>query len=561
MKKILVRVYFVLLLLCFISLIVLSILGSKSRVGYLEIFYFNENDSYKNHYIYEFKIECYDKVFKNNDIYDIHIFTNSIPHYIIDIKFKREGGPFGTLISLQQIEKLDNIRYTLSIRNYLIYCIPVLILLPFLIIAFKYSFLFFIIYIILMSIPIEYLYIIIVILSIFCIIVSGKLKYFNIFLFKDIKIQYISTFFIFILIFCFIYNILFLSNSFLDFTSNNENRNLASLPNISLHNINIYPKEYEEYFNDHLPFRNELIKLKNIIDVFIFQNPIDKSIVVGKKKWLFSKLGGYKFFTDEELEVAKKNLINLRDELSKRNIDFVFMIFPIKQSIYLEYAPDYIIKESIKNSEAADMFVNYMRNNTDITIIYPKYDLLKYKNKYQLFYKYDTHWNNISGYIAYMNLMRNLNLKYTDIDNLDIVKYYSKDKFSNDFYNNLAMNIGLGNIKYYNDDYIYRINNFTNYVLLEGVNMANYSKSTMSLYSSNNINLFVASDSFFHTMFNYVASSFDNVYFRYINDFNINEINIKKPDIFILETLEPNLKGKILYDITNYKIIDKDLYY
>ena len=50
MKKILVRVYFVLLLLCFISLIVLSILGSKSRVGYLEIFYFNENDSYKNHY-------------------------------------------------------------------------------------------------------------------------------------------------------------------------------------------------------------------------------------------------------------------------------------------------------------------------------------------------------------------------------------------------------------------------------------------------------------------------------------------------------------------------------
>ena len=541
-------------------MIILSILGKKERTGYLYNFDFNEYDSYKNNYIYNFKIGCYNNVFKNSDIYDIYILTNSVPDYIKDMEFMRKGASFGTLVSSQKIEeeKIDNIRYTLSIKNYHIYYIPVLLLIPFLIIIFKYSFLVFIIYFILMLIPIPYVYIVIITLFIFYIIVSGKIKHFNLSLFRDFKLKYISVFFVFIFISCILYSFLFLSNSFLDLTSNNENRNLASLPSISLNDVNVYTKQYEEYFNDHLPFRNELIKLKNIIDVFVFKNSINKGVVVGKDKWLFSKWGMHQYFTDEELEIAKNNLLYLRDELRKRNIDFIFMVFPVKQSIYLEYAPDYIVEEAVRNSESTDRFVNYIKNNTDIKIIYPKYDLLKYKEKYQLFYKYDGHWNDLSGYIAYMDIMDKLNLNYTNIDYLDIIKFDSSHKYMN-FYNNLAMTIGLGNIKYYNDDYIYVIDSFTNYTLLEGIKAPNAIKNTKS-YHSNNIDLFVVSDSFFYTMFNYVASSFNNVYFRYINDFNINEINIKKPNVFILETLENKLKEKILYDITNYNLIDNELY-
>ena len=62
MKKVLIRVYLVLLSLCTISLIVLSVLGSKTRVGYIEISSFNENDSYSNNYIYSFQVKYYDKI-------------------------------------------------------------------------------------------------------------------------------------------------------------------------------------------------------------------------------------------------------------------------------------------------------------------------------------------------------------------------------------------------------------------------------------------------------------------------------------------------------------------
>ena len=119
MKKILVRVYFVLLFLCFISLIVLSILGSKSRVGYLEILSLNENDSYSNNYIYNFQIKYYDKVFRNSDIYGVYLNTNSLPDYVKEIKMNDNlGTPFGTLISSKEITEnnIDNIKYTLKIK-------------------------------------------------------------------------------------------------------------------------------------------------------------------------------------------------------------------------------------------------------------------------------------------------------------------------------------------------------------------------------------------------------------------------------------------------------------
>lgn len=75
-------------------------------------------------------------------------------------------------------------------------------------------------------------------------------------------------------------------------------------------------------------------------------------------------------FTEEKLEKAKNNLIHFRDELKKKNIDFIFMVCPDKQFIYSEYMPDYIKRKSTKND--TDIFVEYMKNNTDIKVVYLK---------------------------------------------------------------------------------------------------------------------------------------------------------------------------------------------
>ena len=165
-------------------------------------------------------------------------------------------------------------------------------------------------------------------------------------------------------------------------------------------------------------------------------------------------------FTEKELEKAKNNLIHFRDELKKKNIDFIFMVCPDKQSIYFEYMPDYIKRKSIKSG--TDIFVEYIKNNTDIKVVYPKEELLKYKDKYQLYYKYDTHWNNLGAYIGYSELMKSLNIYVDNIDNVNIKSLSANERFNFDihFYNDMANMLSLSKIKYYNDDKAYIISNY-----------------------------------------------------------------------------------------------------
>ncbi|MDA0079471.1 hypothetical protein [Brachyspira hyodysenteriae] len=102
LKKVLISIYICILVLGFISLIVFSILGGKERIGYLGDLTFIESN--ENYYSYSFRINYYDKVFRNSDIYGVYILEDSLPDYIKNIKYKSKGNPFGTLVSIKSLE-------------------------------------------------------------------------------------------------------------------------------------------------------------------------------------------------------------------------------------------------------------------------------------------------------------------------------------------------------------------------------------------------------------------------------------------------------------------------
>ncbi|ANN63728.1 hypothetical protein SZ47_04735 [Brachyspira hyodysenteriae] len=167
-NKLFLKIYLFLLILCSLSLIVLSVLGNKNRIGYLGEFIFDEyqinntlklngllnirdnfiidgildkksiknfiftNDSITN-YSYDFRIKYYDKVFRNSDIYGVYLDTNKIfqeHNFIKKIKMQKNGSPYGELISDKIIngEKIDNISYTLKVRNVITVTIIIMIL-------------------------------------------------------------------------------------------------------------------------------------------------------------------------------------------------------------------------------------------------------------------------------------------------------------------------------------------------------------------------------------------------------------------------------------------------
>lgn len=507
MRKI---IYLGLSFLLLATLITFHILGSKERVGYLSDFEIIEGS--KSNYIYNFKIRYYDKVFRNSDIYGVYLITNSLPEYIKEIKMNELGSPFGIIISDKIIkeEKIDNIKYILRLKNSLI--IFVVIIVDF-------------------------------------IILFDFIKFELLQLFIKLKNMYIL---ISILFLCFlimpniIYRIFYKN---FDHT-NYENRTLASKPIFMSTNINEYPKKYEEYFNDYLPFRNELVKLKNLNDIFVFNNLVHKDLILGKEKWLFLKwdslipnyMGTYTY-TTEELERAKNNLIRLKEVFNQNGADFYMVICPDKNQIYPEYMPDYI-KRIHPEFNATDVFIKYMKENTDLNIIYLKEYFLDVKKYYPIYYKFDAHWNKLGAYFGYQEIMNNIGKDYININNIFLQRIDNAENTPS-----LAQLASLRNSKLYKYDTEYIISNYTKYKYKL---LTNYRWEYISCESDSkdNTSIVMIRDSFADNIFDYMSTRFSKTSYIIANgdSYSISNIIKTNPNIVIYLSVERYFKHRILYE-------------
>ena len=333
--------------------------------------------------------------------------------------------------------------------------------------------------------------------------------------------------------------------------NNYELRKLSIKPTFNFKEINEYPILYEKYFNDYVPFRNEFIQIKNMVDIYLFKNLVDDLILLGKDNWLFFrnfdnliyKYMGVDLFSEKELEMAKNNLINFRNELNKKNIDFILMICPDKQLVYDQYMPSYIKRKQVDN---IDQFVNYMRDNSDIKIVYPKSELIKYKNYYPLYYKYDHHWNYLGGYIGYTELLKELGLDYVKIDDSTIIETKETP-----FYKDLSTFISL--YKYLNtDEKLYTILGYNNYYIVNGKNEYNQYLFCKSYSNYNKKKIFFVRDSFSQAMVNYIASTFQESSFIHIDNFKNDGIIYEETDIFVFEFVGRHLEYRVLDTINKY---------
>ena len=156
-KQLFLKIYVFLLVFCILILLTLSVLGSKTRVGYLGEFIFDEyqiNDTLKlnglsnvkenftidskldiesiknfiftndaiTNYSYVFRIKYYDKIFRNSDVYGVYPDIDKIlkeNDFVKEIILDGYGSPFGNLISDKIIteEKIDNVNYFLKVKN------------------------------------------------------------------------------------------------------------------------------------------------------------------------------------------------------------------------------------------------------------------------------------------------------------------------------------------------------------------------------------------------------------------------------------------------------------
>ena len=164
-KNLFLKIYIPFVIITIIALVVLQILGSKKRIGYLTDFNLNiertlelnnltninesftidrkldeerlknyllTNENIKN-YVYHFRIRYYDKVFRNNDIYGVYPDLSNLPDYMKNAEMEEGGSPYGNFISDRKTieeEKVDNVSYVLKIKtNILFITIAIIVIL------------------------------------------------------------------------------------------------------------------------------------------------------------------------------------------------------------------------------------------------------------------------------------------------------------------------------------------------------------------------------------------------------------------------------------------------
>ncbi|WP_028330348.1 hypothetical protein [Brachyspira alvinipulli] len=104
--------------------------GKLDKEALINFIFTNE---YITNYSYGFRLQYYNKVFRNSDIYGVYVDTNKVLKdnpFIKEIIMNENGSPFGDLVSIEKIdfEKIDNIDYILKLKQRIINILIVLFL-------------------------------------------------------------------------------------------------------------------------------------------------------------------------------------------------------------------------------------------------------------------------------------------------------------------------------------------------------------------------------------------------------------------------------------------------
>jgi len=287
---------------------------------------------------------------------------------------------------------------------------------------------------------------------------------------------------------------------------------------------------------------------KNLIDFYTsfrlsIGDRIYNNVVVGKNGWFF--------LTDEfsiadyqntiplkpgKLAKLQKNLDRLNRDLRKQGITLLVIIPPNKSTIYSQNMPEQI--PVIGDQPRLDQFLEYMKLNGDTHVLDLRPALLEASQSQVVYYKTDSHWNDVGAYYGYVETMRTLAQNYPLLTPRPISDF--KYTYAGDSVHDLSVIMGFSN--YIEEDWI----------LLPGFEIQLQEKKTTlsdGRYIRTVINtdeqlpkLLVFGDSFYYWLSRFMEPHFSRVVtvpFTHIDGiWSLDWIHQENPDIVIIEVAE-----------------------
>lgn len=326
-----------------------------------------------------------------------------------------------------------------------------------------------------------------------------------------------------------------------------ENRKLAEKPKFDINTLDNYSDDYEAYYNDNLPFRSFIRNTWTNFNFFVLGESTTNQVLVGKNdgdlssSWLFYQenydgnpiketQGVYKFTEDEVLNIGKTINTNVK-ELKTRNIDLYYAFIPNKANLYREKLPDNIT--IFDPSTRVDKLYKVLKQTIEAkdNLMYLKEDLEKSKDLGQLYFKQDTHWNDLGAFIGFETITKNVS-KDSGIDYTYEVKFSEEEFVDKD----LSQMSGIkGTLKdktptitYLSDvEFKGMVLETENQIVITECEDAKVKKTIM-----------VIGDSFRTPMIPYFAKNYQKVIFLHRCDYGSYMLDAYAPDIIVCQFLE-----------------------
>ena len=315
-----------------------------------------------------------------------------------------------------------------------------------------------------------------------------------------------------------------------------DNRKMASFPNVTTAEgaVNTgFFSGFENWFNDHFAFRNELIYADARIQNDIFKVSNVENVISGKEGWLFytSTLKDYlgnDRLSDREIYNIAHNLSLAYDYIKDRNSNFVLTIPANKNTLYGEYMPYYYsyVVDSTHNTDALKPLLEEKG--------IPYADLINsFKNEAEILYmKTDSHWNNKGAVLAYNTIMDTLGVSHDDYSGAE-----SKERSEETGDLSRMMYTFYGKKE---GNYIFNIE--PNYEYQGNFKSVEDGRIETKGQGENG-KLLMFRDSFGNTLVPLIANCFSEGFFTRENLYSLEKyIEEKKPDTVIFEKVERNLE-------------------
>lgn len=314
--------------------------------------------------------------------------------------------------------------------------------------------------------------------------------------------------------------------------ANRENRPLAKLPKlITDKGVNReFFNELDSYTNDHFALREYMVTALNTVSGALVSDNIGTNALIGKSGHLFfgktvNDYTGVSQLSGDEIDSIAEYLADIAKKFESDGGMFAFMIAPNKATIYGEYMPDYLCIEDTPRN--IDMLTEALKAR-GVRVIDAKRILLENKDAGELYYKHDSHWNDLGAMLVYNEIAECFSLERFDAYDYKIVNDHTGD---------------LHNFVYpatecdeervvYPELYKYRSKRPIDF---------KKDKKVETFSDLNDIEMIVLHDSFARSLQPFLSQTVGRLNMSSYFPYNLDYVKQLKPNILLIELVERNL--------------------